>query len=154
MTHLADLPNELLCEIIRHLIHSKDICALSRANHHLYLLATEQLNSNLYHIFKSKNKIYREHHAFRWVVQEGKDLCVRRFLKAGPEILHRGFEEHPILFAARQGHNKVVQAFLEYGIDPNLPRGFRGWRNREAFGNPLTVAAERGHVSGQTLGWT
>ncbi|KAJ5697961.1 hypothetical protein N7488_011645 [Penicillium malachiteum] len=147
MTHLTDLSNELLREIIKHLLQSKDICALSQANHRLYALATEQLNSKLHQIFKSKGKTYRERHAFRWAVQEGKDSCVRKFLKTRPEILHSSFESHPIIFAARQGHTKVVQAFLEYGIDPNYPTGSQGLRNRNSFRNPLTVAAEHGHES-------
>ncbi|KAJ5713672.1 ankyrin [Penicillium malachiteum] len=147
MTHITDLPNELLCEIIKYLTLSKDICALSRANHRLYVIATEQLNSNLHHLFKSKNKTYGEHQAFRRAVKDGKDLCVRKFLKAGLEIMHHGSEEHPILLAARQGHAKIVQDFLEYGIDPNPLTEFLGWMGRKMFGNPLTVAAEHGRVS-------
>ncbi|KAJ5683386.1 hypothetical protein N7462_006551 [Penicillium macrosclerotiorum] len=147
VTHLTELPNEILCEIIKHLSHSIDLCALSQTNHCLYELATKQLNSNLRHIFRSKS-VHPEHKALRWAAVNGKELSVRKLLQAGIDIpVPRNFEWHPIILAAEKGHPKAVQAFLEHGVDPNPPIGFASSLRGNRFGNPLTKAIERGHES-------
>ncbi|KAJ5107680.1 hypothetical protein N7456_004355 [Penicillium angulare] len=146
--HLADLPSELLREIIKHVDYSIDLCALSQTTHFFHCLVKEQLDFNLRCIFKESGKVHTERQALRWACINGKDISVRRLLDAKIQIPMPSYEWHPIILAAEKGHAQVVKAFLDHGVDPSPFLGFYGDRHQmRRYGNPLLAAIKGGHES-------
>ncbi|KAJ5523621.1 hypothetical protein N7513_013165 [Penicillium frequentans] len=144
MARLTDLPTELLREIIQHVTYTIDLSALSQVNHPFHFLTNAILDVHLRQVFQSV-MTHPDREALYSACRNGNDACVRRLLKAGIQVSVPRFGSHPIIIAAQKGHPKVVQAFLDYGVDPNPPTGFFGCEG--SYGNPLTAAVKGGHES-------
>lgn len=144
MARLTNLPTELLREIIQHVTYTIDLCALSQVNHHFHCLTGVILDAYLRQVFQS-GMTHPDCEALYSACRNGNDACVRRLLNAGIQVSVPRFGSHPMIVAAQKGHPKVVQAFLDYGVDPNPPVGFFGWEG--SYGNPLTAAVKGGHES-------
>ncbi|OGE55450.1 hypothetical protein PENARI_c004G01291 [Penicillium arizonense] len=144
------LPPELLISIAE-VLECRDLNGLLQC--HSYLYTT--LNNSLY-------QLNVQHHgasALYWAASSGSDRTLQRLLDAGANIqwespyfacsvqkpgtrLRRliwkeNMKEHPISYAAAQGHLNIVEHLLNLGVDINY---------RDADGlNPLALAAREGH---------
>lgn len=146
------LPNELLLLITPHL-HCKDLNALLQVHSSLYHRLID-------HFYQSN---VREHGsaALIWAAKVGSIRTLERLLNARveirkkskywsltrkrrggigsshPRLTLRGWEDHHITYAARNGHIQFVLKLIEIGVDIN----FKDGEGR----SPLSLASRGGH---------
>ncbi|MBZ6374535.1 MAG: ankyrin repeat domain-containing protein [Kocuria palustris] len=134
-------------------LESRDLNALLRC--HSYLFKT--LNDYLYRL----NVQHHDASALYWAASSGSDNTLQRLLHAGANVLwdspyfacsvqkpatrlrefiwEENMKEHPISYAAAQGHLNIVEHLLDLGVDINY---------RDADGlTPLALAAREGHFA-------
>lgn len=149
---ILKLPPELLLSIARSL-ESADLNALLQCHSYLY----KTLNDDLYRL----NVQHHDASALYWAASSGSDNTLQRLLDAGANVLwespyiacsvqrsgtrlrkviwKENMKEHPISYAAAQGHLNIVEHLLDLGVDKNY---------RDADGmSPLALAAREGHLA-------
>lgn len=144
------LPHELLVGIASFL-DCPDLNRLVQCHYILY----NSLNDHLYRC----NVQHHDASALFWAASAGSESTLQRLLDAGAnvqwesEYLTRsqpyvgtrlrsraeGMTEHPISYAAMNGHLQIVSRFLDLGVDINYrdPSGL----------SPLALAAREGHFA-------
>ncbi|CAI7571837.1 unnamed protein product [Penicillium glandicola] len=149
---ILKLPAELLINIAKAL-ECRDLNALLQCHSYLY----NTLNNYLYQLNVQKH----DASALYWAASSGSDNTLQRLLEAGANvqwesqylarsvqkcgtrirwpILIEDMKEHPISYAAARGHLKIVQHFLDLGVDIN-------YRDRDGL-TPLALAAREGHFA-------
>jgi hypothetical protein len=128
---ILKLPSELLMSIAESL-ESRDLNALLRCHSYLY----KALNDYLYRL-----NVQHDAPALYWAASSGSDNTLQRLLDAGANVLwdspyfacsvqkpatrlreliwEENMKEHPISYAAAQGHLNIVEHLLDLGVDIN-----------------------------------
>ncbi|CAG8907915.1 unnamed protein product [Penicillium egyptiacum] len=149
---ILKLPPELLISIAE-ASECRDLNALLQC--HSYLYST--LNNYLYQL----NVQQHDASALYWAASSGSDSTLQHLLDAGANVQWDSqylacsvqksgtrirwpiqiekMKEHPISYAAAQGHLKIVQRLLDLGVDIN-------YRDRDGL-TPLALAAREGHFA-------
>jgi ankyrin repeat protein len=147
------LPHELLTLITKEL-DARDLNALLQSHSFLY----HSLNDYLY----SWNVEQDGNTALLWAAKHGSEVTIQRFLNIGVDVRWKSrywsctrhyprarhlrhtkhdaessFQEHPISYAAANGHTGIVVKLLDHGADIN----FKDLQGR----GPLALAALAGH---------
>lgn len=107
---LADLPNELLFEVITCLTTPKDLSAFAQTNKHFYLLSNDKLYQAL-----DKQQISS---IFEWTAKEGKVEVAKNIIEKckDKDRMDAIEAETPIIIAAGTGYIKIVELFLEHAF--------------------------------------
>ena len=69
---------------------------------------------------------------------KGQADQVKVLISSGADVNFRHGGWTVLMFAAREGHDKIAATLIENGADPNA----KGWQEE----TPLTISAERGHT--------
>lgn len=149
---LLRLSSELLMLIAQQL-EWKDLNAFLQIHPSIY----HTLNDYLYYC----NVQYGDSSALFWAARHGSQKTLERILYAGADVRWKsdywmlakpwsrrapylkrpasGLREHPISYAASNGHIEIVRILLQEGVDIN----FKDGRGR----SPLALAARNGHFT-------
>ena len=140
------LSNELLLSICDFLEYCWDINSFAQTNSRLYIL----LNHYLY----QRNIRFFDASALSWSAQNGNEALVQSILDVIDEESDQGTMENTyndkiweaMKLAAKHGHDRVIQLFLERGSFPFLE--YEG-AARSVYGpqNLLSIAVQEGHES-------
>ncbi|OQD62352.1 hypothetical protein PENPOL_c012G02351 [Penicillium polonicum] len=149
---MLKLPPELLIQIGTHL-ECSDLNHLLEC--HSYL--SKILNKPLY----QRNVQEHDASALLWAASKGSESTLQYLIEAGANVQYESqyfacsiqsegsrirwpiqiedMKEHPISYAAAQGHIKIVEYLLDLGADLN-------YRDRDGL-TPLALAARGGHLT-------
>lgn len=105
---LANLPSELLFEVITHLTTPKDLNAFSRTQKHFYLLSNDTLYRSL------DNQTISS--IIEWTAKKGKLEVAKKIMEKRSDLMGEIEVETPIIIAARTGYIKIVEVFLEHAF--------------------------------------
>src|SRR3989344_4535148 len=137
MTHLLQLPDELLVHILGYLSDPRDIVSVSQVCHLLHRLAFDRyslrsitvdlamLDRALDHCIWwvvehsiSNNAMW---HCLVYAVRKGNKTTVQGLIDRGANI--RIHDDAPLRIAAMNGHIDIVQLMLDHDSDPNVEDG-------------------------------
>ncbi|CAG8321610.1 unnamed protein product [Penicillium salamii] len=149
---MLKLPPELLIQIGANL-ECSDLNHLLECHSYLWRI----LNKPLY----ERNVQEHDASALLWAASKGSESTLQYLIEAGADIQHESqylacsiqsegsrirwpiqiedIKEHPISYAAAQGHMKIVEYLLDLGADLN-------YRDRDGL-TPLALAAREGHLT-------
>lgn len=149
---ILELPAELLISIVE-ASECRDLNALLQCHSYLY----NRLNDYLYQL----NVQQHDASALYWAASSGSDRTLQHLLDAGANVQwesqylafsvqKRGtrirwpvqkeqMKEHPISYAAAQGHLNIVEHLLDLGVDIN-------YQDCDGL-TPLALAARKGHFA-------